>query len=68
MKYQRKPYPMQKHFVDSRAGGPVSSERMAERDRCYYAQPLTLHMEVFGDPKPGRSMLDRKRAMEAPTP
>jgi hypothetical protein len=61
--YQRKPNPKMKHFVDSRAGGPIPVEIIAERDRCH-AQPLTLAMVWFGDPKPGRSMLDAKRAQQ----
>lgn len=62
MTYERKPFPKVKHFVESRAGGAVSAERIAERDHCH-AQPFTLAMELLGDPKPGRSMLDLKRAI-----
>jgi hypothetical protein len=61
MSYERKPYPTQRNNVESRAGGPVCAERLAERDHCH-AQPLTIAMELLGDPKPGRSMLDLKRA------
>ncbi len=61
MKYQRKPYPLQKHFVESRAGGPIPFDVIAERDHRH-AQPQTLHMLLLGDPLPGRSALDLKRA------
>ena len=63
MKYQRKPFPKMPHVVESRAGGPVSLASLAERD-WRRAQPKTLHMEIFGDPEVGRSMLDQKRIGE----
>jgi hypothetical protein len=36
-------------------------EAVAERDRVY-AAPRTIHMVLLGDPPPGRSALDQKRA------
>jgi hypothetical protein len=59
--YERKPEPTIKHFRESRLYGLPSAAQIAERD-WRRAQPRTIHMELLGDPEPGRSAFDMKQA------
>lgn len=49
-----------------RKNGVVPNSVLLERDRAK-ARPITLTAEIFGDPLPGRSALDKKRSSGAPT-